>query len=99
MANPRFGLSGFYATINLPASSACSDSVENSADAKAPPCFKFRDRLQRSSSEIVDNSKIKATWCVVPVSGTGDPSGLRREGGLEGDFRKGSEGWLDCWFE
>jgi hypothetical protein len=50
-------------------------------------------------SEIVENGKIKATWFVVPGSGTGDLSGLRGEGGFEGDFGKGSHGTLDYWFE
>ena len=50
-------------------------------------------------SEIVENGKIKATWFVVPGSGTGDLTGLRGEGGFEGDFGKGSDGWLDYWFE
>lgn len=50
-------------------------------------------------SEIVENGKIKATWFVVPGSGTDDLSGLRGEGGFEGDFGKGSDGWLDYWFE
>jgi catechol 2,3-dioxygenase-like lactoylglutathione lyase family enzyme len=50
-------------------------------------------------SEIVQNGKIKATWSVVPGSGTGDLAGLRGDGGFEGDFGKGSEGWLDYWFE
>src|SRR5437763_760306 len=50
-------------------------------------------------SETVENGKIKATWFVVPGSGTGDLSGLRGEGGFEGDFGKGSEGTLDYWFE
>ena len=49
--------------------------------------------------EIVESGKIKATWFVVPNSGTGDLSGLRGEGGFEGDFGKGSEGTLDYWFE
>ncbi len=40
-------------------------------------------------SEIVKGGKIKATWFVVPGSGTGDLSGLRGEGGFEGDFGKG----------
>jgi hypothetical protein len=31
-------------------------------------------------SEVVENGKIKATWFVVPGSGTGDLSGLRGEG-------------------
>ncbi len=50
-------------------------------------------------SETVQNGKIKATWFVVPGSGTGDLSGLRGEGGFEGDFGKGSDGTLDYWFE
>ena len=50
-------------------------------------------------SEIVENGKIKATWFVVPGSGTEDLSGLRGEGGFAGDFGKGSEGTLDYWFE
>lgn len=49
--------------------------------------------------EIVENSKIRATWVVVPGSGTGDLSGLRGEGGFEGQFGKGSTGTLDYWFE
>ena len=43
-------------------------------------------------SEIVENGKIKASWFVVPGSGTSDLSGLRGEGGFEGDFGKGSDG-------
>jgi hypothetical protein len=50
-------------------------------------------------SEIVENGKIKATWFVVPGSGTGDLSGLRGDGGFEGHFGKGSDGTLDYWFE
>ena len=50
-------------------------------------------------SEIVENGKIKATWFVVPGSGTGALSGLRGNGGFEGEFGKGSEGTLDYWFE
>lgn len=49
--------------------------------------------------EIVKDGKIKATWFVVPRSGTGDLSGLRGEGGFEGEFGKGSDGRLDYWFE
>lgn len=49
--------------------------------------------------ETVEHGKIKATWFVVPGSGTGDLSGLRGEGGFEGDFGKGSDGTLDYWFE
>jgi len=50
-------------------------------------------------SENVENGKIKATWFVVPGSGTGGLSGLRGEGGFEGGFGKGSDVWLDYWFE
>lgn len=49
--------------------------------------------------ETVENAKIKATWFVVPGSGTGDLSGPRGEGGFEGEFGKGSDGTLDYWFE
>lgn len=49
--------------------------------------------------EIVENGKIKATWFVVPGSGTVDLSGLRGEGGFQGEFGKGSDGTLDYWFE
>ena len=50
-------------------------------------------------SEVVENGTIKAKWFVVPGSGTGDLSGLRGEGGFEGQFGKGSQGTLDYWFE
>ena len=49
--------------------------------------------------ETVEQGKIKATWFVVPGSGTGDLSSLRGEGAFEGDFGKGSHGTLDYWFE
>ena len=67
---------------------------------------RFRGKLGRrhgtfvlQGQEIVENGKIKATWFVVPGSGTGDLSGLRGEYGFEGGFGKGSEGTLDYWFE
>jgi hypothetical protein len=50
-------------------------------------------------SETVENGKIHAKWFVVPGSGTEDLAGLRGEGGFEGEFGKGSDGWLDYWFE
>jgi hypothetical protein len=50
-------------------------------------------------SEVIENGRIRATWFVVPRSGTGDLSGLRGEGGFEGDFGKGSRATLDYWFE
>lgn len=49
--------------------------------------------------ETVENGKIKATWFIVPGSGTGDLVGLRGTGGFEGQFGKGSTGTLDYWFE
>ena len=36
--------------------------------------------------ETVENGEIRATWFVVPGSGTGELSGLRGEGSFEGDF-------------
>ncbi len=53
----------------------------------------------QGSEEIGENGYIKATWFIVPGSGTGGLSGLRGEGGFEGGFGKGSDGWLDYWFE
>jgi hypothetical protein len=50
-------------------------------------------------SELVEKGKIKATWSVVPGTGTDGLSGLRGRGGFEGNFGKGSEGNLDYWFE
>lgn len=50
-------------------------------------------------SETVEDGKIKARWFVVPGSGTGELSGLRGNGGFEGEFGKGSTGTLDYWFE
>ena len=44
--------------------------------------------------EIVEKGKIKATWFIVPGSGTGDLSRLRREDGFERDFGKGSHGTI-----
>jgi hypothetical protein len=58
-----------------------------------------RSTFVLQGSEIVENGKIKASWSVVPGSGTGELSGLRGEGGFEGDFGKGSDGTLDYWFE
>jgi hypothetical protein len=59
----------------------------------------LRGTFVLQGSEIVENDKIKATWFVVPGSGTGDLSGLHGEGGFEGYFGKGSSGTLDYWFE
>lgn len=50
-------------------------------------------------TEVVENGKITGTWFVVPGSGTGELSGLRGDGGFEGQFGKGSRGSLDYWFE
>lgn len=45
--------------------------------------------------ETVENGKIKATWFVIPGSGTGDLSGLRGKGGFKRYFGKGSDGWFE----
>jgi len=50
-------------------------------------------------AETVEQGRIKARWFVVPGSGTGELARLRGEGGFEGVFGKGSEGWLEYWFE
>jgi hypothetical protein len=51
-------------------------------------------------SETIENGKIKAKWFVVPRSGTGELSGLRGEGGFEGEFGAGgSTATLEYWFE
>ena len=50
-------------------------------------------------SETVEKGRIKATWSVVPGSGTGDLAGLRGEGGFRGEFGKESIASLTYWFE
>src|SRR5206468_6677762 len=50
MANHRFGLFKSHATINPPVWSACNDSAENWADAKAPSCFKVRKSWRTAKS-------------------------------------------------
>jgi len=49
-------------------------------------------------SETIESGTIKATWFVVPGSGSGDLSGLRGDGGFEGQFGKSSTATLDYWF-
>ena len=44
--------------------------------------------------EIVEHGKITEKWSVVPGSGTDHLSGLRGEGGFEGEFGKG---WKERW--
>jgi hypothetical protein len=80
--------------------------VRDDKSARLVSMQRFRGKLEGrqgtfvlQGSEIVENGKIKATWFVVPGSGTGDLSGLRGEGGFEGDFGKGSDGTLEYWFE
>lgn len=72
--------------ISLPASLAYKGSAGNSADAKGS--------FVLQGQETVEKGKIKSTWFVVPGSGTGELSGLRGEGGFEGDFGKGPK---ECW--
>jgi hypothetical protein len=49
--------------------------------------------------ETIEHGKIRATWTVVPGSGTGELSGLRGDGGFAGDFGKETHAVLDYWFE
>ena len=51
------------------------------------------------SSGTVESGSVKATWFVVPGSGTDGLVGLRGEGGFAGEFGKGSTGTLDYWLE
>ena len=60
MAKVRFGLYRSYATITLPASSACSDSAGVSGR---------QGTFVLQGQEAVENGKIKATWFVVPGCG------------------------------
>jgi hypothetical protein len=67
---------------------------------------RFRGRLGEregtfvlQGSESIERGRIKATWFVVPGSGTGALHGLRGEGGFEGRFGTGSDGTLEYWFE
>jgi hypothetical protein len=50
-------------------------------------------------TETVEDKAIKASWFVVPGSGTDALSGLRGTGGFEGRVGEGSHGTLDYWFE
>ena len=60
---------------------------------------RLRGKFVLQGSAQVENGKIRATWSVVPRSGTGELSGLRGEGGFEGEFGKGSVATLEYWFE
>jgi len=50
-------------------------------------------------SAVVEGDRIKATWFVVPGSGTGELAGLRGDGGFGGAFGQGSDATLDYRFE
>ena len=91
MANHRFGLCRCNVTIN--------SRVMVSMQRFIGKLGGRHGTFVLQGKETVQNGKIKATWFVVPGSGTGDLSGLRGEGGFEGHFGKGSDGWLDYWFE
>jgi hypothetical protein len=60
MAKVRFGLYRSYATVTLPASSACRDSAGLSGR---------QGTFVLQGQETVENGKIKATWLVVPDCG------------------------------
>ncbi len=90
MANQRFGPYRSYGTIDLPASSACNDSAENWADARAPSCFKVQKssrtaRSGRHGLSFPDRGQVIFPGCAAR--------------GFEGHFGKGSDGTLDYWFE
>src|SRR5215831_13979333 len=51
MADLRPGLYRSYATINLPAKSACNDSAENSVNARARLCFKVQKSSRTARSK------------------------------------------------
>ena len=68
MANHWFGLYRPYATINLPASSACNDFAENWADARARSCFKVQKssrtaRLRRHGLSFPDREQMIFPGC------------------------------------
>ena len=91
MANPRFGP---------------WKVLRDDRSASLVSVQRFRGKLDGregtfvlQGQEIVESGKVKAKWFVVPGSGTADLSGLRGEGGFEGDFGKGSDATLDYWFE
>src|ERR1700731_1179204 len=70
MAYHPFGLCRPCATINLPASSACNDSVEDWADAKAPLCFKVQKssrtaRSRRHGLSFPDQGQVICPGCAV----------------------------------
>ena len=48
--------------------------------------------------ETIEDGRIKATWFVVPGSGSEALRGLRGTGGFVGEFGKGSQATLDYWF-
>jgi hypothetical protein len=50
MANQPFGRYRSYAMIDLPASSACNDSAEKWADARAPSCLRVQKSLRTARS-------------------------------------------------
>ena len=75
--------------------SACQVSMQRFSGKLAG----HRGTFVLQGSETVENGKIKATYFVVRGSGTGVLSGLQGVGGFVGGFGKGSDGWLDYWFE
>ena len=87
--------------IDKPGASVYARAIEE--NVSLPRFFlKLNDRegtFVLQGSEHIENGKIKATWFVVPETGTDSLSGLRGTGGFEGDFEKGSQGSLDYWFE
>src|SRR5215470_7372562 len=73
MANHWFGLCKSCATITLPVWSACNDSTESSADARAPSCFKVRKSSRRVGSRrhglsFPDREPVNCPGCAVKAA-------------------------------
>jgi hypothetical protein len=55
--------------------------------------------VKQSPQRAAAPAAVRAPAYQVPRSGTGGLAGLRGEGGFQGEFGKGSDGYLDYWFE
>jgi hypothetical protein len=96
----------FAGDINGEASVRALEVLRDDRSASLVSVQRFRGKLDGrggtfvlQGQEVVENGRVRAKWFVVPGSGTGDLSGLRGEGGFEGDFGKGSDATLDYWFD
>ena len=81
MANPRFGLCKSCATIDPPASSACSGSAENWTDARVPSCFKVR--------KLTRTARLSQHGLLFPVQGPVIFQGCAARAALKAALAKG----------